>query len=207
MSKPTNKPGWNPTSNSTEPSSTKKAAGWSAGEKPSSAHFNWLFKTVSEWIDHIDAEGVQGPKGDTGAQGPQGIQGPQGEQGPQGAIGATGPQGPAGEVPQITQSVYASFAGFLIPTTGNMRWKPRENITITNIKMTVGAAPSADLTVDILKNNVSIFGGNSFPTILSGQSESSDFPLNVSMLSTDYITVNITSGNGQSLTVRIDYNN
>lgn len=96
MSKPTNKPGWNPTSNSTEPSSTKKAAGWSSGEKPSSAHFNWLFKTVSQWIDHIDAEGVQGPKGDTGAQGPQGLKGDTGEQGPQGIQGLKGDTGAQG---------------------------------------------------------------------------------------------------------------
>ncbi len=86
MSKPTNKPGWNPTSNSTEPSSAKKAAGWSSGEKPSSAHFNWLMKTVSEWIDHIDAEGVQGPKGDTGPQGPQGEKGDTGPAGASGGI-------------------------------------------------------------------------------------------------------------------------
>lgn len=98
MSKPTNKPGWNPTDSSkvVEPTSTKKAQGWAAGEKPAAEHFNWLMKTVSQWIDHIDAEGVQGPKGDTGAQGPQGIQGPQGEQGPQGATGATGPKGDTG---------------------------------------------------------------------------------------------------------------
>ena len=86
MSKPTNKPGWNPTTNSTEPSSAKKAAGWSSGEKPSSAHFNWLMKTVSEWIDHIDAEGVQGPKGDTGPQGPQGEKGDTGPAGASGGI-------------------------------------------------------------------------------------------------------------------------
>jgi hypothetical protein len=96
MSKPTNKPGWNPTSNSTEPSSTKKAAGWSSGEKPSSAHFNWLFKTISEWIDHIDAEGVQGPKGDTGPQGSQGLKGDTGAIGPQGLQGDKGDTGPQG---------------------------------------------------------------------------------------------------------------
>jgi hypothetical protein len=103
MSKPTNKPGWNPTTNSTEPSSAKKAAGWSSGEKPSSAHFNWLMKTVSEWIDHIDAEGVKGPKGDTGPQGIQGEKGdsgatgPQGLQGEKGDTGATGAQGEKGD--------------------------------------------------------------------------------------------------------------
>ena len=96
MSKPTNKPGWNPTSNSTEPSSAKKAAGWSSGEKPSSAHFNWLMKTVSEWIEHIDAEGVKGPKGDTGPQGSQGLKGDTGATGPQGLQGEKGDTGPQG---------------------------------------------------------------------------------------------------------------
>lgn len=105
MSKPNNKPGWNPTDSSkvVEPTSTKKAQGWAAGEKPAAEHFNWLMKTVSEWIEHIDAEGVKGPKGDTGPAGPQGNQGPQGAQGEAGADGAqglkgdTGPQGIQGE--------------------------------------------------------------------------------------------------------------
>lgn len=98
MSKPTNKPGWNPSDSSkvVEPNSTKKAQGWAAGEKPAAEHFNWLMKTISQWIDHIDAEGVQGPKGDTGAQGPQGIQGPQGLQGPAGIDGAQGAKGDTG---------------------------------------------------------------------------------------------------------------
>lgn len=81
MSKPTNKPGWNPSSNVTEPSDSKKAAGYSVGEKPSSSNFNWLLKTISQWIDFIDSEGLQGAKGDTGAQGAQGETGPQGMDG------------------------------------------------------------------------------------------------------------------------------
>jgi hypothetical protein len=58
MSKPTNKPGWNPADSSKieEPSSLKKSQGWSEGEKPSAKHFNWLMKTVSQWIDHVDSE-------------------------------------------------------------------------------------------------------------------------------------------------------
>jgi len=56
--KPTNKPGWNPADASKieAPSSEKKASGWSVGEKPSSKHFNWLFKNISEWIDHVDSQ-------------------------------------------------------------------------------------------------------------------------------------------------------
>lgn len=181
MSKPTNKPGWNPTSNLSEPSPTKKSQGWAAGEKPAAEHFNWLMKTVSEWIDYVDTAGVQGPQGEPG------------------------PKGDAGEIPDLLQSVYASFAGILIPTVGNMRWKPRSDITVTNVKMTVGSAPSTALVIDILKNGTSIFDGTSFPTIPVGQLESLDFSVNAQVLSADYITVNITSGNGQNLNVRIDY--
>jgi hypothetical protein len=87
MSKPTNKPGWNPSDPSkvVEPTSTKKAQGWAAGEKPAAEHFNWLMKTVSQWIDYVDVEGVQGPKGDTG---PKGDAGPAGPAGAAGSISA-----------------------------------------------------------------------------------------------------------------------
>jgi hypothetical protein len=106
MSKPTNKPGWSSTG--VEPSSTKKSQGWAAGEKPSAAQMNWLFKTVSEWIEHVDADqvkgdtgdaGPQGEKGvigDTGAQGIRGIKGEIGDAGPQGSKGLAGDQGPQG---------------------------------------------------------------------------------------------------------------
>ena len=107
MSKPTNKPGWNPSDPSkvVEPNSTKKSQGWAAGEKPAAEHFNWLMKTVSQWIDYIDVEGVQGPKGDVGPAGavgpkgdagPAGLQGEKGDVGPSGAIGPKGDTGPSG---------------------------------------------------------------------------------------------------------------
>lgn len=112
MSKPTNKPGWNPSDPSkvVEPNSTKKTQGWAAGEKPAAEHFNWLMKTVSQWIDYIDAEGVQGPKGDTG---PAGLQGEKGDTGPSGAVGPkgdTGPAGPAGADGSISAADLARIA-------------------------------------------------------------------------------------------------
>lgn len=80
MSKPTNKPGWNPSDPSkiVEPSSTKKTQGWAAGEKPAAEHFNWLMKTLSQWVDYVDTAGVQGPTGPAGPAGPQGPTGPAG---------------------------------------------------------------------------------------------------------------------------------
>jgi hypothetical protein len=101
-------------------------------------------------------------------------------------------------------SVYATFSGTLIATVGTMRWKPRSNATLTNVKMVVGVAPTVPLIIDILKNGITIFSG-SYPQIAANSFESSDFAINVSVLTTDYLTVNITSGNGQDLNVRIDY--
>jgi hypothetical protein len=107
--------------------------------------------------------------------------------------------------PPTELSIFASFTGLLVPTTSGMRWRPRKTVTLTNVLMTVGTAPSIPLVIDIKKNGSSILGGV-YPTVLSGQLDSANFPINVSVLSTDVITVNITSGNGQDLSVRIDYN-
>lgn len=94
MSKPTNKPGWSSTG--VEPSSNKKSQGWSAGEKPSAAEMNWLFKTISEWINHVDSDRTQGAQGDAGPQGLKGETGDVGPQGLQGLKGETGDVGPQG---------------------------------------------------------------------------------------------------------------
>lgn len=94
MSKPTNKPGWTSASNPSSEPTVKKTQGWSAGEKPSAEHMNWLFKTISEWIEHVDVDQV---KGETGDQGPQGAQGIQGIQGVEGEVGATGLKGATGD--------------------------------------------------------------------------------------------------------------
>lgn len=131
MSKPTNKPNWNPSDSSkiVEPSSTKKSQGWSSGEKPAAEHFNWLMKTVSEWIDYVDTAGVKGDKGDkgdTGEAGPQGLQGIQGE------------QGPAGSVDSSTLNTINSRIDALESATGVVQMSP---VTIT-FPYSGGAAPS-----------------------------------------------------------------
>lgn len=95
MSKPTNKPGWNST-NVSEPSSTKKSQGWAADEKPSAAQINWLLKTISQWIDHVDLDRVKGETGDAGPVGLKGLTGDAGPDGLKGETGDAGPQGSAG---------------------------------------------------------------------------------------------------------------
>lgn len=52
MSKPTKRPGW--LSPGTEPGQVLKTAGWSVGDRPASSHFNWLMKTISDWVAYFD---------------------------------------------------------------------------------------------------------------------------------------------------------
>lgn len=52
MSKPTNKPGWQ--NAGSEPTESLKTNGYSAGDKPSAANFNWLMKTVSDWVNYLE---------------------------------------------------------------------------------------------------------------------------------------------------------
>lgn len=166
MSKPTNKPGWSPSDPSkiSEPSSTKKQQGWSSGEKPSAAHFNWLMKTVSEWIDYVDTAGVQGPqgekgdKGDTGATGPQGLQGEKGDTGAQGAQGIqgekgdTGATGPAGSVDSATLNTINSRLDLLEDTSGVV---PPSPVTVT-FPYNGGAAPGEYYAGAVVPSNSKI---------------------------------------------------
>ena len=41
--------------NATQPDSNHQANGWQANEIPTSANFNWLFATISEWIAYLSA--------------------------------------------------------------------------------------------------------------------------------------------------------
>lgn len=57
MAKPITKPSWMTGvsgSSVVEPTSGKKAAGWSVDERPAAEYMNWLMQNMSDWIDYID---------------------------------------------------------------------------------------------------------------------------------------------------------
>ena len=133
-------------------------------------------------------QGPQGLPGDQGPQGPQGAQGLQGDQGPQGAPGIQGPQGLQGDQGPF----YISFgkSGALTVGTGSARWYPPRACTIDQLEAWVGTAPTgAALTADVVKN------GNTTIALIS--IASGDFLMAAqlcddALLTTDYLTINIT---------------
>ena len=159
-------------------------------------------------------QGFQGFKGDTGntgtasiVPGPQGPTGPQGVPGPKGDTGLAstvpGPIGPQG----LSASFYisASFPGNIGPLNSKSRWSPPRTINLTNVAFNINTvAGGTPITLDIKKNNVSLFTGAK-PVLATNiyKSETAIGPFTITK--NDYITLDILSGDGADLTVRIDY--
>lgn len=92
------------------------------------------------------------------------------------------------------------FPGDVTPITGTSRYYPRTNVTITNIKAWLSENAIANVVANIKKNNVVIQN----VTILAGN-DSMNESVSISLLTTDFITIDVVSGTGKDLTIRMDY--
>lgn len=110
--------------------------------------------------------------------------------------------------PAASSSAYisASFPGAIGPLDSKARWSPPRTITLTNVAFNIDTpASSAPIVLDIKKNGTTIFAGAK-PTLGIGVSKSDVAIADIQILTTDYITLDILSGDGSDMTVRIDYN-
>lgn len=125
-----------------------------------------------------------------------------------GPTGATGPQGATGPVYQL----------FTVPSTlnvgiGKARFYAPQSLTVTNVRASVGTAPTgSSVIVDVLKNGSTIFttSGNR-PTILVGTFlDSSSVPdiAQATLVTNDYLVISIvqvgSSVAGSDLTVQLE---
>lgn len=101
--------------------------------------------------------------------------------------------------------ISASFPGAIGPLDSKARWSPPRTIALTNVSFNIDTpASSAAIVLDIKKNGTSVFTGTK-PTLGIGVSKADVSVPNISILTSDYITLDILSGNGSDMTVRIDY--
>jgi hypothetical protein len=125
-----------------------------------------------------------------------------------GPTGATGPQGATGPVYQL----------FTVPSTlnvgvGKARFYAPQSLTVSNVRVSVGTAPTgSSVIVDVLKNGSTIFttSGNR-PTILAGTFlDSSSVPdvAQATLVTNDYLVISIvqvgSSVAGSDLTVQLE---
>ena len=105
----------------------------------------------------------------------------------------------------VTNSITSSFfPGAISPLAGTIRWYPGKPAHLKSVFLSVSTAPTTTLMIDVKKTGESIFTGNK-PTIDASNFISPIIELDVQMLATDYLTVDILSGNGTDLVVRFEY--
>lgn len=86
------------------------------------------------------------------------------------------------------------------PMTGNARYYPTNTIVINTVYANLGEAPTGNFTFIIKKNGTSI--GNTF-TLSSAVMTPN--VVNVSLTTSDYLTLDVTGVNGSNLNVRLKY--
>lgn len=109
-----------------------------------------------------------------------------------------------GAAPASNSITTSFFPGTVQPLVGTIRWYPGKAVTMKSVFLSVSGAPTADIIIDVKKSGVSIFPGAK-PVITAGNFKSVITALNTAMLDTDYLTVDIISGNGSDLSVRFEY--
>jgi hypothetical protein len=181
-------------------------------------------------------EGLTGNTGATGPQGIQGLTGNTGPQGIQGLTGNTGAQGPAGlnapntiislidvDVTNLANNTllkynagtnkfeFVSFPssirtfnlfGELVPTTGTVRWYPHTNINVVSGYLSIGTVSQSAVTLQI-RINTNIVGTFTLP---ANSYRSNTQSISLSMLTTDYMTVDLLTAGGENLTLTLEYN-
>lgn len=145
--------------------------------------------------------GTNGYTGSAGANGTTGYTGSTGSQGIQGVIGYTGSAGTGGGSSSTIQSVTGFYPGINTAQVGTMRRYFASNIAITKITTWVSSASTSNLTISLKKNGI-----NTANVIVTANSYIASTTLSANLVAdTDYITLDITSGSGTDIGVRLDY--
>ena len=99
----------------------------------------------------------------------------------------------AGAAAGSPQPITTTFAGTLTVFTGITRYYPEQDIILGGVYFAIGTTSSlGDVVIDIKKNGTSIMGGV-YPTITPTNFKSNIVTISTTILTTDYITVDITS--------------
>lgn len=103
------------------------------------------------------------------------------------------------------QNIHSYFPGQISPIVGTVRWYAGKSITLTSVFAYISVAPSTLVVIDIKKNGTSIYGSGDKMTLLPNNHHTAVIPINVPLIASDYLTVDIVSGDGNDLTIRIEY--
>ncbi len=97
-------------------------------------------------------------------------------------------------------NVFGQFPGPVVVQVGSLRYYPRATITFNKLTVWLSANAVANTTVVVKKNGVA-----AQTIIIAAGQQSNTAVSTISILTTDYLTIDITSGSGNDLMVRLDY--
>lgn len=103
---------------------------------------------------------------------------------------------------QVTTSM---FPGIISSAVGAIRWYPGKAVVVRSVFLSISTAPTYDLSIDVIKTGVSVFGSTAKPTIAATKHKTAIIPVEVNMGVDDYLTVDILGGDGADLVVRFEY--
>ncbi len=101
-----------------------------------------------------------------------------------------------------TQRISFNYTGGIIASTGESRWYPPRNITLTAVYAAVGGVSINPIQYTIKKNGT-ILG--SYFEIPASTNKSTSSSVSYDILTTDYLTIDVITNGGSNLTVYIEY--
>lgn len=111
-----------------------------------------------------------------------------------------------------TETLTFTIPGNLVVGTGQARWYAQRAITISNVRVSVGTAPTGSSAIfDVNRNGTTIFSTQvNRPTVaVSGFTDLSSVPDTTSIASGEYITIDVdqigSSTAGANAVIQIDY--
>jgi len=100
-----------------------------------------------------------------------------------------------------SQTRLFNFFGVLVPTTGNAKFYPPQDIAITSLYAAVGVQSASPISATLKKNGVSVGA----VTISANASKSTPQAVSIPVLSTDYLTADLTTSGGENLSLTLVY--
>lgn len=102
----------------------------------------------------------------------------------------------------LARSIRANFPGDVVPVVGTSRNYPPMNIEINEVTAWVSEATDVDLIANIFMNGESVM----MVRLRAGHDKVTLIPeFTFTMSADDYLTIDIVSGTGKDLTIRLDY--
>ncbi len=102
----------------------------------------------------------------------------------------------------LVTSITANFPGAVAPIIGTPRYYPNKSVSIGSICSWLSEAPTTEIVLAVRKNSVVVA---SITIPLAQSKVTTSCSPAIALTTADYLTIDVVSGAGKDLVVRLDY--